>query len=108
MEALPVRPQPPAAKPPAPKPQAAKAHAKAAHPGAAHATSTATTLNPEMKAPAHDADADDLALLMKQRGFDDMVRIRAELEREANALRDLALAQVKRDDQAMQAWIKLI
>ncbi|HZO92422.1 MAG TPA: hypothetical protein VFB22_01540 [Candidatus Baltobacteraceae bacterium] len=61
-----------------------------------------------MKAPPHDADADDLALLLKQRGFDDMVRIRAELEREANALRDLALAQVKKDDQAMQAWIKLI
>ena len=32
----------------------------------------------------------------------------AEQQREFNALRDLAMQQVKRDDQAMNEWIKLI
>ncbi len=123
MEALPVRPQPPAIRPPsrppprhaaAPKHTAAgdpaAAHPAAAHPAAAHPAAHSAAAHPAHAAakPDHDADAGDLALILKQRGFDDMVRVRAELEREANALRDMAMAQVKRDDQAMQAWIKLI
>ncbi len=130
MEALAVRPQPAAIRPPSRPPprggsaaatqpavaehppvvHGSPAHAAGthgAHQANGHATAGKTTHAAPGK-PDHDADADDLALIVKQRGFDDMVRVRAELEREANALRDMALAQAKRDDQAMQAWIKLI
>ena len=37
-----------------------------------------------------------------------MMQERAELQREANALRDLAMEQVKKDDALMGAWIKMI
>jgi hypothetical protein len=88
MEALPIRPQTPhrpvhrttAA------PHAAKAHAAAAHPAA--------PVDPEV--------------LAKQREFDQVMILQAEQEREANALRDLAMQQIKRDDQTMNEWIKLI
>jgi hypothetical protein len=50
----------------------------------------------------------DVELLAQQAAFDRMMQIRAELQREANALRDLAMEQVKRDDSVMNQWIKLI
>jgi hypothetical protein len=105
MDALPVRPGPPAVRPaprhPARQPAAATHTATGAKAG--HATAGAKAGHAAAGAkPDHPADDDDLALIGKQHGFDDMVRIRAELERESNALRDLAMAQVKRDDQAMR------
>ena len=78
------------------RPSTRPAHAGGTHSGS-HATSHDSTPN-----------ASDLALLAQQAAFDDMVKQRAELEREANALRDLAMAQLKRDDQNMGLWIKLI
>jgi hypothetical protein len=50
----------------------------------------------------------DPAVLAKQREFDQIMILQAEQEREANALRDLAMQQIKRDDQTMNEWIKLI
>jgi len=47
-------------------------------------------------------------VLAKQREFDQIMILQAEQEREANALRDLAMQQIKRDDQTMNEWIKLI
>jgi hypothetical protein len=88
MEALPVRPPAPHRNPAAGaarRPTAAVAHA-AAHP--------TVPLDP--------------ALVAKQRDFDQIMILQAEQEREANALRDLAMQQVKRDDQTMNEWIKLI
>jgi hypothetical protein len=57
--------------------------------------------------PAPDPEA-DAQIAAEERDFDRMLMQRSELEREANALRDLALAQAKRDDAAMREWIKLI
>jgi hypothetical protein len=91
MDALPVRPQPPQR--PAPRPAAPAAGAK--RPArAAHAAQPAT--------PA------DFEALAEQRAFDAIASAQAEQLREMNALRDMAMGQVKRDDQAMNAWIKLI
>jgi hypothetical protein len=58
--------------------------------------------------PAAPAGPEDIALLAQQAAFDRMMQERAELQREANALRDLAMEQVKKDDALMGAWIKLI
>jgi hypothetical protein len=80
----------------------------------APATSRGTSRAPSAKAAAHPAHPaapagpEDIALLAEQAAFDRMMQARAELQREANALRDLALEQVKRDDQVMNSWIKLI
>jgi hypothetical protein len=79
------------------------AGAKAAavpHPAAAHPAHPAH--------PAAPAGPEDIALLAQQAAFDRMMQERAELQREANALRDLAMEQVKKDDALMGAWIKLI
>ena len=46
--------------------------------------------------------------LAQQQAFDAIASAQAEQLREMNALRDMAMGQVKRDDQAMNAWIKLI
>jgi len=71
-------------------------------------THTARPAHPAHAPPAEPPSADEIALIAQQTQFDMMVQARAEAEREANALRDLAMAQVKHDDQAMNAWIKLI
>jgi hypothetical protein len=76
------------------------AGAKAAavpHPAAAHPAHPVAPAGPE-----------DIALLAQQAAFDRMMQERAELQREANALRDLAMEQVKKDDALMGAWIKMI
>ena len=59
-------------------------------------------------AAAHPTVPLDPALVAKQRDFDQVMILQAEREREANALRDLAMQQIKRDDQTMNEWIKLI
>ena len=46
--------------------------------------------------------------LAEQAAFDAVASARAEQLREMNVLRDLAMQQVKRDDQTMNAWIKLV
>ena len=60
------------------------------------------------RAAAEPATADDLTALADQRNFDAVASMRAEQQREMNVLRDLAMQQVKRDDQSMHDWIKLI
>ena len=97
MDALPIKPLAPH-RPPARAPAAGAAkrpaHAGVAHAAGAHAAAPAT---PE-----------DLAALAQQSRFDQIAAMQAEQQREFNALRDLAMQQVKRDDQTMNAWIKLI
>ena len=50
----------------------------------------------------------DSELAARQGAFDRMLRERAELEREANAINQLSVEQAKRDDELMRAWIRLI
>jgi hypothetical protein len=104
MDLVPVR-APVVPRTPAPRPSRAAGKAKPAADGAAHpahATAHAAAH------PAVPAGPEDVALLAQQAAFNRMMQLRAELQREANAMRDLAMEQVKRDDQLMNAWIKLI
>jgi hypothetical protein len=50
----------------------------------------------------------EVSLDQKRLGFDQMLRERAELERESNALRDLAMEQAKRDDELLKKSISMI
>jgi hypothetical protein len=50
----------------------------------------------------------ETTLDQKRLGFDQMLRERAELERECNALRDLAMDQAKRDDELLKKSIAMI
>jgi hypothetical protein len=50
----------------------------------------------------------EVTLDQKRLGFDQMLRERAELERESNALRDLAMEQAKRDDELLKKSISMI
>jgi len=95
MDALPVRPQ-------APHHAPHRASHRPAHRGAAAGTAHAA----HAAAPA--ASPGDLAALAQQAAFDAVASARAEQLREMNVLRDLAMQQVKRDDQTMNAWIKLV
>jgi hypothetical protein len=67
--------------------------------------SVASALDEALKKVATPADAE---LAARQSAFDRMLKERAELEREQNAISQLTLQQAKRDDELMQAWIKLI
>ncbi len=51
---------------------------------------------------------DDEALEQQHERFDFIARVQAELERETNALRDLAMEQIKQDDELLKKWIELI
>jgi hypothetical protein len=106
MDALPIRPQGPHHPP---HRAAHKAAHRPAHRGAAGAAAAHPALAPH---PAHPAAAPatpgDLAALAEQASFDAVASARAEQQREMNVLRDLAMQQVKRDDQTMNEWIKLI
>jgi len=44
----------------------------------------------------------------KRMAFDEMLRARAEIERENNSLRDLAIEQAKRDDEYLKKCISMI
>lgn len=94
MDVLPLRPLPNH------RPRPASSRTSPAH--------TAGPAHPAHAPPTEPPSADEIALIAQQTQFDMMMQARAEAEREANALRDLAMAQVKHDDQAMNAWIKLI
>jgi hypothetical protein len=95
MEALPIRPQGPHHAP----------HRAAHRP--AHRAAATSTAHPAHAAAAP-ASPGDLAALAEQAAFDAVASARAEQLREMNVLRDLAMQQVKRDDQTMNAWIKLV
>ncbi len=64
--------------------------------------------HPAAKDAADDATPFDDALLEHEQTFDLVVKLRAENEREANVLRDMAMAQLKKDDENMKKWIALI
>lgn len=48
------------------------------------------------------------ATAARQQNFDDVMAERAELLREANARRDMMLAQLKADDEALKKYIAMI
>jgi hypothetical protein len=52
--------------------------------------------------------ADDEALERRTEEFDQVTRMQAEIEREMNALRDMAMEQMKKDDENLKKWIELI
>lgn len=54
------------------------------------------------------ADARQAELDRLQQAFDFEQKERAELLREFNLMRDLALEQVKRDDEAVKKWMALV
>jgi len=90
MELAPVRPQPP--------------HHRPAH----RAAAPAAAAKRPARAAAQPATPDDLDAIAQQRNFDMIAAAQAEQQREWNVLRDLAMQQVKRDDQTVGEWIKLI
>jgi len=57
---------------------------------------------------AHEPTPEDLALQRQGQAFDFIARVRAENERETNALRDMAMQQMKNDDELLKKWIELI
>jgi hypothetical protein len=91
MDAAPIAPAAPHARP---APRAAAPAAAAKRPARAAAKEPATP--------------DDLAMLAQQRAFDAVAAMQAERQREMNVLRDLAMQQIKRDDQNVGDWIRLI
>jgi hypothetical protein len=86
-----IRPQPP---PQPPRPHRAAAHAAAGKRPARAAPEPATPGGVEA--------------LARQSAFDAVAAAQAETQREWNVLRDLAMQQVKRDDQTVGEWVKLI
>jgi hypothetical protein len=50
----------------------------------------------------------DQALARQQQAFDQLMARRAEQQREANAIRDMGLEQLKHDDEVMRKWIAMI
>ena len=90
MEVPAIRPQPP--------PQPRPAHRAAAH----------TAARRPARAAPQPATPGDVAALAQQSAFDAIAAAQAEQQREWNVLRDLAMQQVKRDDQTVGEWIKLI
>lgn len=48
------------------------------------------------------------AVAAQQAQFDETMEERAELEREANVLRDMMLAQLKADEEALKKYIAMI
>jgi hypothetical protein len=88
--------------------------ARVAHPKAAGArpslqervdASVASAVGEALAKVSTPADAE---LAARQSAFDRMLKERAEMEREANALAQLSIEQAKRDDALMREWLKLI
>jgi hypothetical protein len=64
---------------------------------------------PPVRAPARTAKTPaSQAVAAQQAQFDRVMEERAELEREANVLRDMMLAQLKADDEALKKYIAMI
>jgi hypothetical protein len=109
MDALPIRPQGPHHPPQRATHKAAhRPTHRAAATGAAEHVPGAALHPAHAHAAAAPASPGDLAALAEQASFDAVASARAEQQREMNVLRDLAMQQVKRDDQTMNEWIKLI
>lgn len=51
---------------------------------------------------------EDEALERRREEFDFVTRVRAESDREVNVLRDMAMEQMKHDDELLKKWIALI
>lgn len=51
---------------------------------------------------------EDEALERQRQEFDFIARVQAEAERETDVLRDLAMEQMKHDDELLKKWIALI
>jgi hypothetical protein len=50
----------------------------------------------------------DQELAKQQAEFDRMVALKAEQQREANVIRDMALEQLKKDEEVLKKWIEMI
>ena len=70
-------------------------------PARAAATKTAKPATPE-------DEAREQALQLQQAQFDFEMSERAELQREANVLRDMMVAQLKADDEILKKYIMMI
>ena len=75
------------------------------------------TLNERIDAAVDDAVATALAkvstpedqeLAKQQQAFDQLLAAKAEQQREANAIRDMELEQLKRDEEVLKKWIEMI
>jgi hypothetical protein len=100
-----IKPQPPPQNRPAHRAAGAVAEKRPARASPAHAAPHAAPA----RAAAHEpASPGDVAALAQQSAFDAVAAAQAEAQREWNVLRDLAMQQVKRDDQTVGEWIKLI
>ncbi len=64
-----------------------------------------TRMAPRGTTPKTPADG---AVAAQQAQFDQSMEERAELEREANVLRDMMLAQLKADDEVLKKYIAMI
>ena len=97
--------------PPARLAAATRGPAAAADPGLDETESplTETALNARIAAlVARVSSPEDEALERQREEFDFISRVRAESERETNALRDMAMEQMKHDDELLKKWIELI
>jgi hypothetical protein len=85
-------------------------------PSAAAASTAATTsaplsdpyLDPFTAAAEASQTPEEMAVLRREAAFDANFRMRTELDRETNALRDMAFQQMKEDDEYTKKWIALI
>jgi hypothetical protein len=57
---------------------------------------------------ARGATPEDEALEQQREAFDFVTRVRAESQREIDTLRDMAMEQMKQDDELLKKWIALI
>jgi hypothetical protein len=78
-------------------------------PGEAESADTPAEIGARIAAlVARATTADDEALERQREEFDFVTRARAETEREINALRDMAIEQMKHEDELLKKWIALI
>ncbi|MGD0473725.1 MAG: hypothetical protein ABSB70_10985 [Candidatus Velthaea sp.] len=85
------------------------AGAAPADPGEAESTEAQGEVDARIAAlVARATTAEDEALERQREEFDFVTRVRAETEREINALRDMAMEQMKQDDELLKKWIALI
>jgi hypothetical protein len=54
------------------------------------------------------ATPDDPDIIQQQQAFDQLMLAKAEQQREANVIRDMMTAQLKRDEDILKKWIEMI
>jgi hypothetical protein len=99
-------------------PSRATASARSSSPATAAVAGVATDGDEALVPPALDArlaalaaranTPEDEALERERQEFDIVTEIRAETQRELNTLRDMAMDQMKADDELLKKWIALI